>query len=62
MLDTLNSNTNVEDYFTQTEIKNNNSVDTVQYININPATATNKNITTIKSDNYTTTIISNYSE
>ena len=40
--------------------QNNNTHETVHYININPAYTSNKNITTTKTENQTTTIITDY--
>ncbi len=44
-------------YFNNYESRYNNTPGAVQYININPACCVNKNITTINSENTTTTLI-----
>lgn len=60
ILDDLHEENNLNDYFNNHEIQYNDTPEAVQYVNINPAYCVNKNITTIKSENTTTTLITNY--
>lgn len=60
ILEDLSETNSIDTYFNSHEIKYNNSPEAVQYININPANTVNKNITTTKTENTTTTIITEY--
>lgn len=60
IMDTLNENNNLEDYLTSNNHYSNRSQDVVHYVNINPAYCSNKNITTTKTDNQITTIVTEY--
>ncbi|WP_323736564.1 hypothetical protein PXD04_00925 [Methanosphaera sp. ISO3-F5] len=59
IINTINENNNLETIMTNNN-QNNNTHETVHYININPAYTSNKNITTTKTENQTTTIITDY--
>jgi hypothetical protein len=58
IIDELNQD-NV-DYFNNFENEDYSSPDAIHYININPANSLNRNITTIKTENSTTTLITEY--
>lgn len=58
IIDTLNENNNLEEYITNNE--HNKTHENMHYININPAYCNDKNITTTKTENQTTTIITSY--
>jgi hypothetical protein len=60
ILDDLHEENNFNDYFNNPGIQYNDTPEAVQYININPAYCVNKNITTIKLGNTTTTLITEY--
>lgn len=60
ILEDLHEENNPDDYFNNHEIQYNDTPEAVQYVNINPAYCVNKNITTIKSENTTTTLITEY--
>lgn len=61
ILNDFSQTSNVETYFNNSqETRYNNSPEALQYININPAYSVNKNITTTKTENSTTTIITEY--
>lgn len=53
---------NTQYSLTQENNYRNNTPEAIQYININPAYSTNKNITTTKTENTTTTIITDYKQ
>lgn len=60
ILEDLHEENNFNDYFNNHEIQYNDTPEAVQYVNINPAYCVNKNITTIKYGNTTTTLITEY--
>lgn len=61
IMEQLNQNNDITSYFNSQENQTyNESLDAIQHININPAECNNMNITTIKTENTTTTIISPY--
>lgn len=62
ILEDLHEENNLNDYFNSRETQYNDTPEAVQYININPAYCVNKNITTIKFGNTTTTLITDYKE
>ena len=59
ILDNFSEENNLSNYI-NTEMQHNQSPEAVHYVNINPAYCLNKNITTIKSGNTTTTLITEY--
>lgn len=59
IVDTLSENNNLGDYVTGNTYSN-TTHEVVHYVNINPAYCSNKNITTTKTENQTTTIITDY--
>ena len=60
ILEKLEEDNNINTYFNTQENHYNTSPEAVQYVNINPAYSVNKNITTIKTENTTTTLITDY--
>ena len=60
ILEDLHEENNLNDYFNGHEVHYNDTPEAVQYVNINPAYCVNKNITTIRSGNTTTTLITEY--
>ena len=60
ILENIHEENNLNNYFNNYEIQYNDTPEAVQYVNINPAYCLNKNITTIKSGNTTTTLITEY--
>lgn len=62
ILEDLHEENNLNDYFNSPETQYNDTPEAVQYVNINPAYCVNKNITTIKFGNATTTLITEYKE
>ena len=56
----LSETNDINNYFNNPSIRYNDSPEAVQYININPAYSVNKNITTIETENTTTTLITEY--
>lgn len=59
IIETLDENNNLGEYITNNN-NYNNTHETVHYVNINPAYCNEKNITTTKTENTTTTIITSY--
>ncbi len=62
IIDELSQTNDISTYFDNHQTGYNNSPEAVQYININPAYSVNKNITTIQTENTTTTLITEYTK
>ncbi len=60
ILEDISETNNMDTYFNNHEAYYNSTPEAIQYININPAYSVNKNITTIKTENMTTTLITEY--